>query len=403
VKLFFRFILLLAAGSVAADTLPGFRIEQVASFSGFCTSIVTDLKGTVFYTNQAGDVVRLDGTASTVVAHVTTEATGNSGLIGMAFADDHTAVVHYTTPNETYDVISRIDLTTGNETIVHQFADDAESPGRFTPSEHHGGNPIVTDGTIYVAIGDFGLGWIAASNVWVGGKVWKIDPAGNATQLASGFRNPFDLAWDPVGQRLIISDNGDLIDDEINVITTGGFYGWPLTAGNSPPVDGAIAPRYVFPTIVAPTGIVRLSGANSLLSRGYLLGTFVTRGVYYVGDVDANPFPDPVAITTKDVFPVVDVTESPQGDIYFATGTTLYRLVTPRRGDCNGDGVVNFADIAALQLELADGDPHPASTAADGSYRGSWGCDADGDGLISDADTNALWHIVFPRPRAARH
>jgi len=404
VKLLFRFILFLAATAAAADTLPGFRIEQVASFNVFCTSIVADSSGTVFYTTQAGDVVRLDGAQSTTVAHVTTEAVGNSGLIGMALADDHTAIVHYTTPNETYDVISRIDLTSGRETVIHQFADDGESPGRYTPSEHHGGNPIITpDGTIYVGIGDFGLGWVAASNAWVGGKIWKIDAIGNVTQLASGFRNPFDLAWDPIGKRLIVPDNGDLVDDEINVITTGGFYGWPLTAGNSPPVEGAIPPRYVFPTIVAPTGIVRLSGANPLLSRGYLLGTFVTRGIYYIGDVDANPFPDPVAITTKDVFPIVDVTESPKGDIFFATGTTLYRLVPPLRGDCNGDGVVNYLDIQALQLELADGDPHTASTAAAGSYRGSWGCDADGDGLISNADMLALWHIAFPRARAARH
>jgi len=404
VKLLFRFILFLAATAAAADTLPGFRIGQVASFSGFCTSIVADSNGTVFYTTQAGDVVRLDGTQSTTVAHVTTEAVGNSGLLGMALADDHTAIVHYTTPNETYDVISRIDLTNGRETVIHQFADDGESPGRYTPSEHHGGNPIITpDGTIYVGIGDFGLGWVAASNVWVGGKIWKIDALGTATQLANGFRNPFDLAWDPVGRRLIVPDNGDLVDDEINVITTGGFYGWPLTAGNSPPVEGAIPPRYVFPNIVAPTGIVRLSGANPLLSRGYLLGTFVTRGIDYIGDVDASPFPDPVAITTKDVFPIVDVTESPKGDIYFATATTLYRLVPPLRGDCNGDGVVNYLDIQALQLELADGDPHPASTAAAGSYRGSWGCDADGDGLISNADVLALWHIAFPRARAARH
>ena len=49
-------------------------------------------------------------------------------------------------------------------------------------------------------------------------------------------------------------DNGDVADDEINVIptsTTSAFYGWPLTAGNLPPVDGAIAPVYVFPKVVA--------------------------------------------------------------------------------------------------------------------------------------------------------
>jgi glucose/arabinose dehydrogenase len=408
VKSFACFIFSLLAFAVAADTLPGFRIEPVATMRGFCTSIVTDSRGTIYYTNQAGEIVRLqvgiDGIESTVVAHVTTESTGNSGLLGMALADDHTAIVHYTTVTESYDLVSRIDLDSGIETVVHTFVGDVESPGRYTPSEHHGGNPIVTaDGTIYVGIGDFGVGWVSANPSWNAGKIWRIDPNGAATQLASGFRNPFDLAWDAAAKRLIVPDNGDLVDDEINVITSGGFYGWNLTAGSGPPVEGAIPPVYVFPKIVAPTGIVHLNGhlngANPLLSRGYLLGAFVTRAVYYLSDA----LNDPVAITTKDAPPIVDVTESPAGEIYFATGSTIYRLVPPMRGDCNGDGVVNLADIAALQLELADGDPHAASTALDGRYRGSWGCDADGDGLISNADVLAQWRIVFPRARAARH
>jgi glucose/arabinose dehydrogenase len=400
VKSFVSFIFWLSATVASAEMLPGFRIEPVAATSGFCTSVVTDSHGTIFYTTQTGDIVRLDGTQSTKVAQVMTEAVGNSGLLGMALADDHTAIVHYTTLTESYDVISRIDLGSGSETVVHQFTGDVESPGRYTPSEHHGGNPIVTaDGTIYVGIGDYGLGWVAAQPGWNAGKIWRIDPSGNATQLASGFRNPYDLAWDPIGRRLIVPDNGDLVDDEINVITTGGFYGWPLTAGNFPLVEGAVPPVYVFSTVVAPTGIVRLSGANPLLSRGYLLGAFVTRAIYFISDsIDT-----PVAITTKDVNPIVDVTESPTGEIFFTTGTVIYRLVPPMRGDCNGDGLVNFADINALQLELADGDPHPASTAADGTYRGSWGCDADGDGLVGSSDVNALWRIVFPRARAARH
>ena len=44
----------------------------------------------------------LDGDRSTVVAMVATDAVGNSGLLGMALVDDHTAVVHYTRPTQTY-------------------------------------------------------------------------------------------------------------------------------------------------------------------------------------------------------------------------------------------------------------------------------------------------------------
>jgi glucose/arabinose dehydrogenase len=308
----------------------------------------------------------------------------------MALADDRTAVVHYTRPNQTYDVISRIDLVTGAETVVHEFAGDIGNPEHGISPEHHGGNPIVADdGAIYVGIGDYGAVQIAASPEWNGGKIFRIDRSGSVEQLARGFRNPFDLAWDRDHQALVVPDNGDVVDDEINVISTsGGFFGWPLTAGLEPPVDGAIPPVYVFPEVVAPTGMVRLAGRNAILRHGYLLCAFVTRALYYFDDATA---PHPMAIIRGETGPLIDVAEGPNGEIYIATGTTIYRLITPARGDCNGDGVVNFADIAALEADLA------------GTYNGSWGCDADGDGLITPNDIGVLWRLLTNRFPAVRH
>src|SRR5437763_916254 len=111
------------------------------------------------------------------------------------------------------------------------------------------------------------------------------------TSWPQGLRNPFDPDWDPEKGRLIVPDNGDAIDDDINIITRGGgFYGWPYTMGSEPAVDGAIAPAYVFPVIVAPTGLARLTGRNAMLHHGYLLGAFVTRALYFIDDIDApNP------------------------------------------------------------------------------------------------------------------
>lgn len=398
-------IVLFAAAAVRGELLPGFSLAPIAKTSGFCSGVATDSNGVLYYTTTSGDLFRLDGATSTRVAHVNTIAIGNGGLLGLALPDDRTAIVHYTRGSVVSDVISRIDLTTGGETLVHEFIGDVEQPGNIVPSEHHGGNPIVTaDGTIYVGIGDYGSAQIAALPQWNAGKIWRIDPNGNATQVASGFRNPFDLAFDPETQRLIVPDNGELQDDEINVVTmAGGFFGWPYTSGNRPPYPGAMPPAYVFPTIVAPTGFLRLTGRSPLLRSGYLLGTFVTKAVEYIPNVDAQPFPAPIAITSKDVSSIVDITESPNGDIVIATGLMLYRLTPPRPGDCNGDGLVTFADLTALDLELADGDSHPSYAAQDGSYRGSWGCDANADGVISRADMNALWRLVLPKSYAVRH
>jgi len=382
---------------VHAATLPGFRIEQVAPVSGFLTSLVTDSHGTIYYTQKSGEIMRA-GT-SEPIAHVATDATGDAGLLGIALIDDDTAVVHYTTPTQSYHVISRIDLRTGSETMVHQFVSDITMPGRFVSSEHHGGHPIVADGAIYFGIGDFGVGMLASKPEWNAGKIFRIDPDGTVTQLASGFRNPFGMTWDPIGKRLVVSDNGDLSDDEINVVTqAGGFFGWPCTAGAVyPPCDGAIPPLYSFPTVVAPTGIARLSGANPLIKRGYLLGAYVSRAIYYIADIDAQPFPDPIVITTKDVAEIIDVTESPAGEIYFATGTTIYRLITPQPGDCNGDGALDFRDLTALEQELGGG----AGGAA--YHASSWGCDADGDGVVTWNDYAMLRKALVTRTRAVRH
>jgi glucose/arabinose dehydrogenase len=390
--------------SAGASALPGFRVQLIGSTAGFASSIAVDSHGTVYYTTTAGSLFRVDGSGnSALVARVLTEAIGDSGLLGMALLDDRTAVVHYTTPGEGYDVIAKIDLVDGTETVVQRFVGDISLPGRDVPPEHHGGNPAVgADGSIFVGIGDYGGGQIAAMPEWNGGKVFRIHPDGQAEQFARGFRNPFDMIWDDARQRLILCDNGPAVDDEINIVTAGGNYGWPFTVGQQPPIDGDLPPRYVFPQVIAPTGMIGLNGRNSALPRGFLIGAFVTKAIYYVRDLDAEPLPAPIPLIQGETGFVIDVTQAANGDVYFVTGNALYRLLTPARGDCNGDGSVDGKDVTALMLELGDGASHLVTRAQEGSYAGTWGCDVNGDSLIDWNDVTSLLEIVAKRPRPVR-
>lgn len=408
--------------SVAGATmLPGFRMEQIAMVPGYCSSIVVDSRGTIYYTVTQGGLYRLDAAGgsdptvytSTNITQLPTQFLGNAGLLGMALLDDTTAAVHYTTNGPwdpvapAYEVISKVDLTSGAETILASLPDDITLPGRNVSGEHHGGNPTIGDnGSIYVGIGEFGELWLAPDNAWWGGKIVRVDADGTVTKIARGFRNPFGIAWDKTNKRLIVSDNGDVVDDEMNIVTAaGGDYGWPCTMGNAPPCatnPNTVPPIYVFPKIVAPTGLTALSGRNSYMRSGYLLATFVTKAVHYFPDIDVRPLPDPIALVDGETTALIDVTEGPNGEVYFTNGTAIYRLTLPRRGDCNGDGLIDIHDMAALTLELADGDPHPTITAQDGAYAGSWGCDANGDGVISSADYAALAALIRTRVRAVR-
>lgn len=403
-------LLLLLATSLSAATLPGFRIETIAGVPGFVSSVVVDSHGTLYCTTTNGWIHRIDDGAAVPVASLPTKAGGNGGLLGMALIDDDTAVVHYTTwsgERVLDDVVSRVDLSSGEETVVHSFACDIEVRERGASDEHHGGNPIVApDGSIFVGIGEYNDLFLAQEQAWNGGKIFRIHPSGFIEQYARGMRNPYDMAWDPDLGRLVVADNGPSGGDELHVIAAGSNCGWPRTVGNDPPLEGAVPPDYVFPHTVAPTGLHRLAlHANAMLSRGYLLAAFVTSSIYYFPDLAVNPIAHPLPIVADFEHFVIDVTQAPDGAIYFASATfppasRIHRLHVPPRGDCNGDGLADVHDILSLMHELDDGNPHAAVDAQNGAHAGSWGCDVNADGLIDSADLQSLMRKLSVRRRA---
>lgn len=404
----FRFLLvLLCALSARAATLPGFRLETIARANGFVSSLVTDSKGTIYFTTTDGWIHRVDGSEATKVAVLPTRSGGNGGLLGMAMLDDDTAAVHYTTWNEWTgeqarvldDVISKVDLRSGAETVLATFVCDIDSRARGASSEHHGGNlTVAPDGSIFVGIGEYGTHIIAQLPEWNAGKIWRIAPDGTLTQWARGMRNPYDLAWDPDRQRVIVSDNGSDGGDEIHVLAEGDNGGWPHTYGNKEPIEGAVRPAFVFSGTVAPTGLQRLSGSNPMLRRGFLSGAFVTRALYYL----PNSLSEAIPIAENLGEFVIDVTEGPDGEILIATamaGSAIHRLHVPRRGDCNGDGFADARDVPSMSSEISDGVRHPMIHAQDGEYAGSWGCDANADGVIDEHDLSALQKMISPPRR----
>lgn len=401
-------LLLLAAVAIPASAEPGFRVEALTgAIPGFLSSIVVDSQGTIYCTTLQGGILRIEADGSAVqVASVVTSFRGNGGLLGMALVNDMTAAVHYTVPHPIStnlilsDVIALVDLSTGVETVLVDFLCDLDDPTGGSSDEHHGGNPTIgPDGAIYVGIGEYGGRTIAQDPRWNGGKLWRIDLAGYATQWALGMRNPYDLAFDPALDALVVSDNGPEGGDEINIVPFSANCGWPFTSGRQAPMSGATEPAYVFPETVAPTGLHRLGGANALLPTGYLSGSYVTSAIYYFPVVSPAETPAPATLLNAFAGPVIDVTETPAGDVVFAasfgaTGT-IYRLVPPERGDCNGDFAVNARDFVPLLLEIGDGVPRPVYSSAR-----SWGCDVNGDLIIDASDLDAL-RAMLPRKRRA--
>ena len=126
----------------------------------------------------------------------------------------------------------------------------------------HGAGRIVfgPDGKLYLSRGDHGNNFLAnycdpiraqelptAAQVEAGdwtlyqGKILRINVDGSIPRdnptingvrshiYSYGHRNPQGLAF--AGNQLFASEHGESIDDEVNLVTAGSNYGWPLIAG----------------------------------------------------------------------------------------------------------------------------------------------------------------------------
>ena len=177
-----------------------------------------------------------------------------SGLLGLA--------VHPGFPNPPYvylyytyrgaagatNRVSRFELTAGGPAGVtlaneHPILDGI--PGGQCC--HFGGRiKFGPDGDLYVTVGDAQRPTNGERTSSLNGKVLRVAddgsvPSGNpfagSPVYAYGLRNPQGLAWDAAGH-LYLSNNGPtgefglLHHDEIDLVQAGGFYGWPVMAGN---------------------------------------------------------------------------------------------------------------------------------------------------------------------------
>jgi len=140
---------------------------------------------------------------------------------------------------------------------------------------HNGGRiAFGPDGMLYIAIGETSKPEIAQVIQSLGGKILRVTPDGGIPKdnpfkgspvYSYGHRNPQGLAWHPQTKDLFSSEHGPsgeylkFANDEINVITKGGNYGWPqiIGVGNKKPY---IDPLIVWKKTTPPSGMTFYTG-----------------------------------------------------------------------------------------------------------------------------------------------
>ncbi|WP_142392529.1 PQQ-dependent sugar dehydrogenase [Mycobacterium sp. 3519A] len=333
-----------------------------------------------------------DGHTETVIT-LPTSTGGERGIGGIEvdpdFETNHYLYASYTTVNAAGTNVNRLSRLTLSDDL---HAVDAER----VILELSEPNPIHHGGTIRFGPVDHMLYWSTGENNFapnaqdlsnLHGKIIRIDPvslkaaAGNPFLntpgarpeiFAYGLRNPFRFTFTPDG-KLLVGDVGSADWEELNLVTAGANYGWPLAEGNCSGC-GFVNPIYTYPH----TGLPARAGAitsvlyytsdalgeqyqNRVFISDYTLGwiKMLTFDKDFTSLIDVATFDDQAGI-------VLQLLQGPDGNIYQLDYRGELSVIAPSGGNRAPKAVISatpdqgYADLAVQFSGAGSTDPEGA-------------------------------------------
>lgn len=303
--------------TVAADLAAPWSIAVVGG------AVLVSERDTGDIREIVGDTTRVVGTVPGVVFG------GEGGLLGIAADGDDGLFVSSTGPDG--NRVQRFDVSGTPGALA---LGDAETLLDGIPSArtHNGGRiAIGPDGMLYVTTGDANVPDLAQDRDSLAGKILRMTPEGavpannpfpDSFVYSYGHRNPQGIAWAEDGT-LFASEFGQNTWDELNVITPGANYGWPVVEGQGGGAD-FVDPVQQWSTVEAsPSGIAVIEGTVFIANlrgervRAVPVADPSTATEYYVGELGR----------------IRDVVAAPDGDLWILTNNTDGRGAGPRDGD----------------------------------------------------------------------
>jgi len=169
-----------------------------------------------------------------------------------------------------------------------------------TKGQHYGSRIVFDDkGFIYFSVGDRGQRDVTPQDLSKdGGKIYRLHDDGrvpsdnpfldkdgfNSAVFSYGHRNPQGLSLDPRSNTIWSHEHGPRGGDEVNVITKGINYGWPIISyginyngtklTNKTKMPGMAQPALYWDPSIAPSGMIYVSSDKYPSLQGkFLLGS----------------------------------------------------------------------------------------------------------------------------------
>jgi glucose/arabinose dehydrogenase len=260
---------------------------------------------------------------------------GEGGLMGLAFLpseDERPAYVYAYFTAASDNRIVRMPLT-GAPGSLGLGGPEEVLTGIAKAGNHNGGRiAFGPDGFLYATSGDAGNRDAAQDPASLSGKILRMTPEGQPAPgnpfdnltWSFGHRNPQGLAWDARGD-LWAAEFGQNTWDELNRISRGANYGWPIVEGQAGDA------RFVDPVAQWSTAEASPSGL-AIVGDTLFLAALRGERLWSIAPATAGGQLNSAPWFVGELGRLRDVTAGPEGELWFIGNNTDGRG-SPSPGD----------------------------------------------------------------------
>ena len=323
----------------------------------------------MLFTERPGRVRLMKGKeleASPVLTIPDVEVRGKMGLLALCLHPDFTVnktvylAYNYRVNNATFLRVAS--YTYLNDSLINQQLIIEQIPGVF----NHTGCRLKfgPDKKLYITTGDADVPRLSQDMKVLNGKTLRLNADGTVPKdnpfiksdtarkeiWTYGHRNSQGIAFQPGTGFLYNSEHGPTGGDEINIVTKGNNYGWPVSHHRTN-IEGTMRPAMEFTPSIGPAAATFYSGKAFPSMRGNLLvacmrGESILKIEFFNKKISAYNF-----LLKNTYGRIRALTEGPDGYIYFSTSHIDPPESNTKPGDDNYDMILRMRPATMEEIK----------------------------------------------------